>query len=665
MINWLAIWLGVFIYLETVLRVSTQGQVFEWGLMFGSLFGFVFILLFNSFIFSFKKAKTKRIINRFIILFVCLMFASQVVYFHMMRTFYTVYSAGNAIEVMEFFKEAMQGVMNNWKSVCLMLLPFIASWLKILPKHEDGRLTTKQLLLMGLSAIVIQSTAIGIVNLGERGENSPYSLYYSMHYPEFAVHNLGLTTYMRLDAQRNLLGWSPELETVSELETVEIIDASTDVSTEASTEASAEASTEVTSEIPVAFNQLDIDFEALIENENNETLLEMHRYFQKVEPTKQNTYTGKYKDFNVIFITAEGLSHLAIRPDVTPTLYKMVHEGIQFTNFYTALWGVSTTDGEYVATTSLIPKSGVWSFRQSRNNALPFVLGNQLKGQDYVTKAYHNHTYTYYDRDLTHPNMGYDYKGVGNGLEITETWPESDLEMMAVTVPEYVDAQRFHAYYMTVSGHMYYSFKDNFIASKNRQVVENLPYSSQAKAYLATQVEFDLAMANLLSQLEEAGKLENTLIAISADHYPYGLDHETIEELNGGAVDKHFELYRNAFILYSPGMTPEVVDKPASSLDILPTLSNLLGLNYDSRLMMGRDIFSEADPLVILGNRSFITDLGSYNTATGEFVRSDKAADMDVEQLNTYRREISNEVNAKFYYAEKILEQNYYEKVLE
>lgn len=663
MIYWIAIWLGVVTYLETVLRLSTQGQVWEWGLMFSALFGFVFILMINGFVFSFKKAKTKRMINRVFILFVCLIFASQVVYFHMMRTFYTVYSAGNAIEVMEFFKEAMQGVMNNWKIVCLMLFPFVASWLNILPKHEDGRLTVKQLLVMGLSAIVIQSTAIGIVNLGGRGENSPYSLYYKMHYPEFSVHNLGLATYMRLDAQRNLLGWSPELETISVLETVEIIEESTEVSaTEASTEALTEATT---TETPVGYNKVDIDFDALIENENSETLIEMHRYFKTVEPTIQNAYTGKYKDFNVIFITAEGLSHLAIRPDVTPTLYKMVHEGIQFTNFYTALWGVSTTDGEYVATTSLIPKSGVWSFRQSRNNALPFVLGNQLKSLGYVTKAYHNHTYTYYDRDLTHPNMGYDYKGVGNGLEISKTWPESDLEMMAVTVPEYIDAQQFHAYYMTVSGHMYYNFDDNFIASKNRQAVENLPYSDQAKAYLATQVELDLAMANLLSQLEETGKLENTLIAISADHYPYGLDHETIEELNGGAVDKYFELYRNAFILYSPGMTPEIIDKPASSLDILPTLSNLLGLNYDSRLMMGRDIFSDADPLVILGNRSFITDMGRYNTATGKFERSDKAEDMDVEALNTYRREISNEVNAKFYYSEKILEQNYYEKVLE
>lgn len=663
MIIWIAIWLGVITYLETILRLSTQGRVLEWGLMFSALFGFVFILLINGFVYSFKKAKTKRMINRVILLLISIIFASQVVYYHMMRTFYTVYSAGNAIEVMEFFKEAMQGVMNNWIIVCLMLLPFIASWLKILPQHEEGRLTTKQFLVMVVSAFIFQATAIGIVNLGERGENSPYSLYYKMHYPEFSVHNLGLATYMRLDAQRNLFGWSPELETVSELETVEIIEVSTEVSaTEASTEALTEATT---TETPVGYNKLDIDFDALIKAENSESLIEMHRYFQTVEPTNQNAYTGKYKDFNVIFITAEGLSHLAIRPDVTPTLYKMVHEGIQFTNFYTALWGVSTTDGEYVATTSLIPKSGVWSFRQSRNNALPFVLGNQLKSQNYVTKAYHNHTYTYYDRDLTHPNMGYDYKGVGNGLEISETWPESDLEMMAVTVPEYVDAQRFHAYYMTVSGHMYYSFKDNFIASKNRQVVENLPYSNQAKAYLATQVELDLAMANLLSQLEEAGKLENTLIAISADHYPYGLDHETIEELNGGSVDKHFELYRNAFILYSPGMTPEIIDKPASSLDILPTLSNLLGLNYDSRLMMGRDIFSEADPLVILGNRSFITDMGRYNTATGAFERSEKAEDMDVETLNTYRREISNEVNAKFYYAEKILEQNYYEKVLE
>lgn len=396
----------------------------------------------------------------------------------------------------------------------------------------------------------------------------------------------------------------------------------------------------------------------LIENETDPVVKNMHEYFSQVQPTAQNEYTGKYEGYNFILITAESFSPFAIHKEVTPTLYKMAHEGFRFTNFYTPLWEVSTSDGEYVACTSLIPKSGVWSFQESADNALPFAMGNQLKKLGYKTVAYHNHTYTYYRRDLSHPNMGYEYKGLGNGLDVEETWPESDLEMMQKTIPEYIDEKPFHAYYMTVSGHMQYSFTGNTIAYKNRDVVKDLPLSDQAKAYLATQVELDRALAYLLEQLEKAGVADRTLIAISSDHYPYGLDDQTMNELAGHQVEENFELYQNSFILYTSGMEPVTIDKPASSLDIIPTLSNLLGLKYDSRLLMGRDIFSDSPPLVIFRNKSFITEKGFYNAMTGEFTPSG-GEDVDEE----YIEQIKNMVERKFYYSVKILVKDYYRKV--
>ena len=201
------------------------------------------------------------------------------------------------------------------------------------------------------------------------------------------------------------------------------------------------------------------------------------------------------------------------------------------------------------------------------------------------------------------------------------------------------------------------------MSSKNREVVKDLPYSSNVRAYLASQVEFDRAMAFLLEQLEIAGKLENTLIVISADHYPYGLTNDEISELVGEPVEENFELYRNAFIVYASGMTPEVVDKPATSLDIIPTISNLLGLTYDSRLLMGRDLFSDAKPLAVFSNRSFISDVGKYDTTTGKFTPSIDAAHVDEESLLNYRKQISSQINALFYYSEKILEKNYYADV--
>jgi len=106
-------------------------------------------------------------------------------------------------------------------------------------------------------------------------------------------------------------------------------------------------------------------------------------------------------------------------------------------------------------------------------------------------------------------------------------------------------------------------------------------------------------------------------------------------------------------------MEAVTIDKPMSSLDIIPTLSNLLGLEFDSRLLMGRDIFSDSEPLVIFLNKSFITDKGSYNSITGEFI-----ANEGIEVDENYINWISAIINNKFYYSVKILDTDYYNKVL-
>jgi lipoteichoic acid synthase len=386
----------------------------------------------------------------------------------------------------------------------------------------------------------------------------------------------------------------------------------------------------------------------------------MHRYFSTRHPTKQNEYTGMFEGYNLVFITAEGYSHLAIDERVTPTLHKMTQEGFDFTDFYNPLWGVSTSDGEYVATTGLIPKSGVWSMYKSGAKSMPFAMGNQLRREGYSTFAYHNHTYDYYNRDISHPNLGYDYKGVGNGLTVTKTWPASDLEMIDVTTAEFIRDEPFHAYFMTVSGHMFYTFSGNFIAAKNRDLVRDLPYSEGGKAYLATQIELDRALELLMERLEEAGVAEKTLIVMSADHYPYGLDKDQIDDLAGHPVERHFELYKSSLIIYAKGMEPQVVDQPVSSLDILPTISNLMGVEFDSRLLMGRDAFSEADPLVVFSNRSFVTDKGRYNSVTREFVPADGVTVPD-----DYRKLVSEEIDRRFYYSTMVLDTDYYSIVVD
>ena len=164
-----------------------------------------------------------------------------------------------------------------------------------------------------------------------------------------------------------------------------------------------------------------------------------------------------------------------------------------------------------------------------------------------------------------------------------------------------------------------------------------------------------------LSQLEEADKLKDTVIVLSADHYPYGLTDEQYSELLGHPVDQVFEIFKNTLVLWSGDMegTAVHVDKYCSSLDVMPTLSNLFGLSYDSRLIMGSDILSAEDPLVIFANYSFINAAGYYNSVTDQFTRWDGEAP-DPEEVSAMVAEVQNRVA----YSGAVLDTDYYRLVL-
>lgn len=643
---------GSMIFMEFILRVNTEYAFFNIGLLYSVLFAAATSLLIY-FLVSLFKGSGRTIVTSAILFFLTILFASQFIYYKIFMTFYTVFSAQNGGQVLEFMNDILMMIRENFLWLLLLFVPFVV-YLVLKKKSRKSHYSftwAERGITLVLCALFFGAAVIGI-NLGDKEQNSPYDVYYNNNYPVASVDNLGLVTSMRLDVQRTIVGFEPTIAPppLAEAPIVEPTEPA---------ETGGESQTPV--EAPVAYepNTMDIDFDKLIAETNNESLKNMHIYFSTKKATIKNEKTGILEGYNLILITAEGFSRFSSDKDVTPTLYKMLHEGYYFTNFYTPIWGVSTLDGEYVATTGLIPKSGVWSMYKSAALSMPFAMGNQLKTLGYNTMAYHNHTYDYYKRDLSHPNLGYTYKGLGNGLVVRKTWPESDIEMMQVTADEYMNSEPFHAYYMTVSGHMFYTFTGNFIASKNKDLVANLPYSAGGKAYMATQIELDKALEYLLAQLEEKGVAERTLIAISPDHYPYGLDKADIDNLAGHEVESNFELYKSDFILYAKGMTPEVIDRPVSSLDIIPTISNLLGLEYDSRLLMGVDMFSDADPLIIFNNRSFISDKGKYNSVTKEFIPNEGVT---VEE--GYRKAISAEIDRKFYYSAMILDTDYYAKVL-
>lgn len=646
--------LCLLIYLETIYHLFCFGMTVITPVLLFSLC--IVAAGIEAFILSFFKKKTgKKVMWLFLILDV-LIYGVQLVY---MRIFRQPLLLSAAIHtgvdaVTNYWKETLYAIFQAWLPIVLLVFPLLL--IKIFQKkkklvlrkrHWRSRLKFLVCSLIGLLVFLI-ALLMGKANVGFALEE-----YEDFSNPIAVFEKYGMISAVQRDLHVTFWGDNTKDEVLG-------------LGDSAGTEPEQkEPQEQKPDQSP---NILPIDFAALAEKEDRETVKALHRYVENKTPTRKNEYTGMFQGYNLIYLTAEGFAPYCVDETLTPTLYKLLHSGFQFENYYTPLWQTSTSDGEFANCTGLLPDSQ-FSFRRSAENAMPFVLPGFFKGEGVASLGYHNNSLSYYDRYRTHENLGYFFKAGSPGklseekwsdhifkMEHPKSWPQSDLEMMQATLSEYINKPRFHAYYMTVSGHLQYNFKDNAMSAKNRDAVADLPYSERPKAYIACNIELDKALEWLINELDKAGKLENTVICMGADHYPYGLEKWEIEELRGKPLEKKRDLYHNSLILWNSAMEPVVVEKPCSAVDILPTLLNLFGFSYDSRLYSGQDILSDSSPLVIFSDRSFLTEQLYYD-AKAKKAESINGEEPDMEYIENMKKKVKE----SFIFSAGILDYDYYE----
>lgn len=473
---------------------------------------------------------------------------------------------------------------------------------------------------------------------------SAFKLYYNIDDQISIIDKFGLITYTKIDIKRQLFGYESEL----------IIDQAVKIKQEETTE----------EEKDYGENSILIDFNT--KENGNKNISSLNNYMSKQYATNKSEYTGMFKEKNLIFILAEGFNEIAVDKDRTPTLYNLTNSGFVFENFYSPVF-LSTTGGEFQATTGLIPTQETLKIWKNETPTISYGIGNVFGKQNYRIQSYHDWTYTYYKRNDTMKTLGFNnYTGCGNGLEkkMNCKWLPLDSEMINVTTPDYLKKEgNFATYYVSVSGHSPYNTSDN-VAKLHLDTVASLDYSEPVKYYLAAQVELDRMLEQLIKNLEETNELDNTVIALVGDHYPYTL---SIEEMNEPATykkDGTIEVNRSNFILWNNQIKePIKVEKVGSQIDVLPTILNLFGIDYDSRLIIGKDILSNYEGLAIFSNRSWVTDIGSYNASTKEFTLKE-GKELKEESEENYIKRINNRVSNSFSISKMIVDNDYYNHIL-
>ncbi len=710
MFYWI-IYAGILLYMELVFHFGCFGlqggnPLFAAGLI-------ALIACIQALISGIQQKKWRRRVFWILTIPEYLLFAAQAVYYRIFRQPLQIGMAiaGGQDALSNYWREALVGILHTLPLLLLLALPLIAIGI-LLHRRKTWHpfpLQGIQKLRLGLGAWTALLYCVCCMVIGNMLKTNYAEEYLEYYDPDTVIRNMGVLTMVQRDGWYELQSQftaiarrsqSPSvpgsqttpgqtakdlLEQLAESAVGNVYLAKNNLTpgtgnpdegqTADGSQGNENNPSEVHEQEPdTSPNAWEIDFEKLAEmSQANKETKWLADYIAGLAPTNRNEYTGFFEGYNLIFLTAEGFSTYAVREDLTPTLYKMLHSSFVFNNYYVPLWQTSTSDGEYVNCTGLIP-DGQRSMKKSAANNMAYTLPRFFATEGVYSWGYHDHNLSYYDRHLTHPNLGYDFKASklgdlseeewGDHLFVMENpgfWPASDYDMMVGTIPEYIGTDRFHVYYMTVSGHVNYSFSGNRMARKNKDAVTELAMSENGQAYIACHIEVDKAMEYLLEQLELAGKLDNTVICLSADHYPYGMTEEQYEELAGKDLSGAMDMYRNSLILWNAGMEePVIVDKACCSVDILPTLLNLFGFDYDSRMYAGRDIFSDEEGLVIFNDKSFVSDTVAYNKKqkTTTWLK-----DLSQEEQEAYMKAKQQDVTARYLFSAYILRNNYYDIV--
>lgn len=645
--KYLLIFPTAFLYYEIILRIFGHTEIFRGffiTLLFTLSFGFFFGVLT-----SFFKNKIRYWSSIVILLVTSIIYIAECLIkesFQMYMTFSDMLSGAGGV-VGGFSGELLRAVFSSVPVIVLFLLPtFCYVW-------YERKMKTIIHLSPWQGSIVLAFVFVFWMCGTLLTSISQYRDLYAHQYKfDMATQTFGLLTGLRLNIQYDIFGnnFSEQL-IVSKDKNMENVGKN------------------------YRQNILSIDFARLSQTENNKTFKSIDEYVDSLKSTSQNKYTGLFKGKNLILICAEAFSDATIHKELTPTLYRLAHKGIYFSDYYQPAWGGSTSTGEYSFLTGLVPMDGIETMKKTRNNLNYYTLGNQLIKQGYYSMAYHNGSYDYYDRQLTHENLGYSqFLGQGNGLEdIVGAWA-GDRTFFDKTMDTYINKEPFSIYYMTLSGHAPYSSNDaktKKYIKKVKSVLKN-QFKETTLNYYCYQMELEEALSVMVEKLEKAGIADDTVICLTSDHYPYGLapsktfgnSQDYLKDLYQQEIDTDWDRDHNSWILWSGCLENDQkeyaceINDPTYSLDIVPTLLNLFGVEYDSRLLVGRDVFSDATPLVLWNDHSWITDKGKYDSKNGKFI-----PDHGVVVSDEYIKNIKNIVSNKITFSKQVLDYDYYRHI--
>ena len=409
-------------------------------------------------------------------------------------------------------------------------------------------------------------------------------------------------------------------------------------------------------------------------------------YDNKDTKKKKNQYTNIFKGKNVLVIHGESLQSFTMNlkfngEELTPNLNKLAKEGIYFSNFYAQESVGNSSDSEFTSLTSLLPSSSGTVFVNYFNRDYETSI-KLLKEKGYYTFSMHANTGGSWNRDVAYKYLGYDNfyyytkdfiidEEIGFGL--------SDKSFFRQSVDKIKDIDsnnsNWYGTLVMLTNHTpfdeigpysdysvdYISEEFNEETGKLEEVVNSFLEGTKMGNYLKSVHYADEAIGELMTYLDEAGILDDTIIVLYGDHdcklkqsefrklYNSEYYMETLidPEYTVEVIDEMtYEINRSVpFIIWSKDKVGTKYNKEETKvmgmIDVMPTLANMLGI--EPKYALGHDIFSTEGNIVAFPSGNWLTNDLYYNSSKEKFAKIDLSTSLKVQEVDEYKNYINKD----------------------
>lgn len=363
---------------------------------------------------------------------------------------------------------------------------------------------------------------------------------------------------------------------------------------------------------------------------------------------KDNEYTGILKDKSVIFVMMESIDSWIVDEETMPTLKHLMDTGLNFTNRYSPFFnGGQTINSEFALNTGMYAISDKETIYDMEDMDYPYSLANMLKNDGYKVNSFHANSGSFYSRTDFHHRLGYDHHYSALDMQKAGLLDKNKNYFSDSTFIDderlydlFVDNNKFLSFMTTYSAHLEYT-ENNRVYKSIAHDLKNNGYMEEEYIYRVLAHDTDKFLAKLLSNLESEDKLDDVVIVLVADHYSYGYTDSDYVALRKETINDNKELQKTPLVIWSRDLPHQEIDTILDTADVLPTLLNMLGIDYNPNYYLGDDVFSDTHDDFI-----YFSD--------GTYIKSNSCS--------LSHEAILTKVNYKIYKNKAILLTNYYGK---